>query len=317
VNRADAHPADHPEPECDEALRVLDLARPGESDAAAVARAEGHLVNCARCRAVVAARQRFDRQVARLLQDAEVPAAGVAQLRLKLAAARALRESREASQTVAAAAALVAPPAAAPRGTAPAATGSQPTSTQSPGSQTTGSQSTGVSQRRVWLKRIAAVVALVLLAWWSVWWQALPQTSFTRLVGALTQLDWSQRDWQLTRLAPLHRLQNGAEPRLPDEIETRQIALGPGALEVDRVQAAVFLFQFTRRGANQVQAALAVIPVKQVQDAHGRQRFLGVPPLVEGDLCAATWVEGDLAYVCCVKGNRSDLQELARPRPAA
>ena len=271
----------------------------------AVARAEGHLVNCASCREVVALRQQFDRQVARLMQDTAVPAAGLAQLRLKLAAARAQRDNRAASRPVpvpVAAAAFVSVPASASRGTAPWADGPP---------------SSSVTARRVWLKRGAALVALVLLAWLSVWWQALPQTSFQRLVGALTQLDWSQLDWKLTRLAPLHRLQNGAEPRLPDEIETRQIALDPGALEVDRVQAAVFLFQFNRRGANQVQAALAVIPVKQVRDANARQRFLAVPPLVEGDLCAATWVEGDLAYVCCVKGNRSDLQELARPRPAA
>jgi hypothetical protein len=307
VNRADSLPADHPEPECEEMLRVLDLARPGESDAAAVARAEGHLVNCASCREVVALRQQFDRQVARLLQDTAVPAAGLAQLRLKLAAARAQRENRAASRPVpvpvpVAAAAFVSVPASASRGTDPWADGPP---------------SSSITARRVWLQRGAALVALVLLAWLSVWWQALPQTSFQRLVGALTQLDWSQLDWKLTRLAPLHRLQNGAEPRLPDEIETRQIVLDPGALEVDRVQAAVFLFQFNRRGANQVQAALAVIPVKQVRDANARQRFLAVPPLVEGDLCAATWVEGDLAYVCCVKGNRSDLQELARPRPAA
>lgn len=302
MNRADLHP----EPECEEILRVLDLARPGESDAAAVARAEGHLVNCARCREVAAARHRFDRQVARLFQETEVPAAGMAQLRLKLAAARASHEHRStrdhtaASHPVTAAAALVSLPAGSSRGTP----------LEAPGDRATGT-------RRTWLRRLTALAALVLLASVSVWWPTLPQTSFSRVVGALTQLDWSQLDWKFTRLAPLQRLQNGAEPRLPDEIETSQIALGPGALEVDRVQAAVFLFQFTRRGANQVQAALAVIPVKQVRDANARQRFLGVPPLIEGDLCATTWVEGDLAYVCCVKGNRSDLQKLARPRPAA
>jgi hypothetical protein len=312
VNRADVHPAEPPEPECEEILRVLDLARPGESDAAAVARAEGHLVNCARCREVAAARHRFDRQVARLLQDTAVPAAGLAQLRLKLAAARPLHDSRlprdntAAAHPVAAAAALVSLPASPPRATA-----------ASLGDPATSAGSRSVSSRRTWLKRIAAVAALVLLASVSVRWPALPQTSFSRVVGALTQLDWSRLDGKFTRLAPLQRLQNGAEPRLPDEIETSQIALGPGTLEVDRVQAAVFLFQFTRRGANQVQAALAVIPVKQVRDANARQRFLAVPPLIEGDLCAATWVEGDLAYVCCVKGNRSDLQKLARPRPAA
>jgi hypothetical protein len=310
VNRADVHPADHPEPECEEILRVLDLARPGECDAVAVARAEGHLVNCARCREVVAARQRFDRQVARLFQETEIPEAGLAQLRLKLAAARAQSDPRPLQNT------------GFPRDNTAAARVSFPASTlrvnaSSLGEPAASAGSRAVNSRRTWLKRIAAVVALVLLACVPVWWSALPQTSFSRLVGALTQMDWSQLDWKFTRLAPLQRLQNGAEPRLPDEIETSQIALGPGTLEVDRVKAAVFLFQFTRRGANQVQAALAVIPVKQVRDANARQRFLGVPPLVEGDLCAATWVEGDLAYVCCVKGNRSDLQKLARPRPAA
>lgn len=315
MNRGDSPPSDpspvpgpHPDgaspAECATALRVLDLARPGEGDAAAVARAEGHLVNCPHCREVVAARLQFDRQVARLFEQTEVPATGLARLKLKLAAARPLRDSQPVShsvpQTLPSAAALVSVPAPAVRATPPAGRGD-----------------TAVSLRRVWMQRGAAVVALVLLAWLAVWWQALPQTSFSRLVGALTQLDWSQIDWKLNRLPPLNRLQNGSEPRLPDEIETRQIAIGPGTLEVDRVQAAVFLFQFNRRGARQVRAALAVIPVKQVRDANGQQRFLGVPPLVDGDLCATTWVEGDLAYVCCVKGNRSDLQELARPRPAA
>lgn len=348
MNRGDFPPSDrhppapgsHPEgeshPECAAALRVLDLARPGEGNPVAVARAEGHLVNCAHCREVVAARLQFDQRVAQLLDQTEVPVAGLARLKLKLAASRPAQDSQPVTfpnpHPVPAAAALVSRPVASGRAPALAVLAASATATPSIDPLATSSVATGpltigpfaigpnrtaFSSRRVWLKRGMAAVALLLLAWLSVWWQALPQTSFSRLVGALTQLDWSQLDWKFTRLAPLQTLQNGAEPRLPDEMETRQIAMGPGTLEVDRVQAAVFLFRFTRRGANQVQAALAVIPVKQVRDAHAHLRFLGVPPLVDGDLCATTWVEGDLAYVCCVKGNRSDLQELARPRPSA
>jgi hypothetical protein len=321
------HPGGESHPECVAALRVLDLARPGEGDAVAVARAEGHLVNCPHCREVVVARQQFDQRVAQLLDQTEVPVAGLARLKRKLAAARAPSDSQPVSHTIpppnarsvpaATAAALVSLPVPAGRAGGSAALAASAIAAPSNDRVSTSPHHTAVSRRRVWLQRGGAVVALLLLAWLSVWWQAQPQTSFSRLVGALAQLDWSQLDWKFTRLAPLQTLQNGAEPRLPDEIETRQIAMGPGTLEVDRVQAAVFLFRFTRRGANQVQAALAVIPVNQVRDANAHQRFLGVPPLVEGDLCATTWVEGDLAYVCCVKGNRSDLQELARPRPAA
>lgn len=309
---------------CDEALRVLDLARPGETDAAALARAEGHLVTCASCREVVAAREKFDRQVSRLVHETEVPPAGMALLRLRLAAARSDHEPESVS-------AETSSPVTIPERPQPTRTRSirtQPAASVTTASLLSSEQSTvpgdsairGVKppgNRRTWLRRVGVTALLALLALLSVWTQSLPRTSFSRLVGALAQLDWSHLDRQIARLSPMSRLQDGSVPRLPDEIETRQIAMAPGTLEVDRVQAAVFVFQFTRRGANQVQAALAVIPVGQVQDANARQRFLGVPPLVDGDLCATTWVEGDLAYVCCVKGNRSDLQELARPRPSA
>ena len=305
---------------CEEALRVLDLARPGETDPAALARAEGHLVTCDHCREVVTARHQFDRQVARLLHETEVPQSGMALLRLRLAAARVVPETESvpAASPAPVTASAESEPISPPVG--PTRSGwSQPQKTVAAALGSSGSTTSG--SRRTWLRRGAAMALLALLALLSVWSQSLPRTSFSRLVGALTQLDWSRLDWQFARLSPMSRLQDGSTPRLPDEIETRHIALTPGTLpgtlEVDRVQAAVFVFQFTRRGANQVQAALAVIPVRQVQDANARQRFLGVPPLIDGDLCAATWVEGDLAYVCCVKGNRSDLQELARPRPSA
>ena len=320
---------------CDEALRVLDLARPGETDAAALARAEGHLVTCASCREVVAAREKFDRQVSRLVHETEVPPAGMALLRLRLAAARVAHEPESVSAanswplTIPERPQPVSTPPDSPQTLPAPTTRTQPmapvavaAALMSSGMPTVAADAAARGakspvSRRTWLRRGAATALLALLALLSVWTQSLPRTSFSRLVGALAQLDWSHLDRQIARLSPISRLQDGSEPRLPDEIETRQIAMAPGTLEVDQVQAAVFVFQFTRRGANQVQAALAVIPVGQVQDANARQRFLGVPPLVDGDLCAATWVEGDLAYVCCVKGNRSDLQELARPRPSA
>ncbi|MFN5298270.1 MAG: hypothetical protein ACK5HA_08230, partial [Planctomycetaceae bacterium] len=44
---------------------------------------------------------------------------------------------------------------------------------------------------------------------------------------------------------------------------------------------------------------------------------LATPPATAPGLCATSWVEGRLAFVCCVRGTSSDLLRLARPKPAA
>jgi hypothetical protein len=80
---------------------------------------------------------------------------------------------------------------------------------------------------------------------------------------------------------------------------------------------AVFFFESRRPGSKRVEAALAVLPVEQLAGGHRLGGFLATPPATAPGLCATSWVEGRLAFVCCVRGTSSDLLRLARPKPAA
>lgn len=162
--------------------------------------------------------------------------------------------------------------------------------------------------RRRW--GAASLVALLLVAGWWAW--TPPQVPWQAVLARLAELDW-----RAPGLRPFTHWSAAATPQLPVEMETVQIQSAPFSLPVERVEVAVFFFESRRPGSKRVEAALAVLPVEQLAGGHRLGGFLATPPATAPGLCATSWVEGRLAFVCCVRGTSSDLLRLARPKPAA
>lgn len=284
--------------DCRTALVFLDTCRPGESDPQQLVQAERHLADCQTCRQIHFERQRFDQHVSRLMVAVEVPADGISRLKQRLADELAVssKETADASKQVADGDSV-----------------SDRSSEARPDVVPTDSvrRSRLLTRRRMlqWGGVIAVcVLALVLVQQWL----RLPQTSFSEVVAAVGALNWRNSD-----LPTCERLQDRTEPHLPDQIHTDQIRSAPRELQVANVRGAVFFFSFGRRGAKPVEAALTVLPARQLADVPEGVGFLSTNPIVSGDLCVTAWIEQGVAYICCVRGTSSDLRELAVRRPSA
>lgn len=304
--------------DCATALRICDLARPGDTDSTLLSFALGHLEYCSNCRHVVRERERFDFRVASFCREIVPPVDGRERLlQLLSATADASPADGHGSLEIGASDWGASDRGVSDRGVTDRAASASVPAVPGPREVSSGDHSHATkTTRRPSRRRVlqAAVAAMFLLgtAGTALWFNQLPATSVDQILAALGVMDWRE-----SGQPELLVLQNGQAVRLPEEMKTSAIQGAPRLLAVERVQTAVFFFQFSRHGARRVQAALAAVPVSQLSPALNQRRFLATAPVVVGDLCATTWVEGNTAYVCCVRGTPSDLQELALPRPAA
>lgn len=269
------------DPECERARTVLEFDRPGEPAETSVDLAREHVARCTACRDALQQQTLFDGRVAGLIRGTRPPAASRERL---LAALTPSPRSPLASQ--------------------PAAMASN--------------HGDAINRRRAPVRRrmLQAVAALALVCLISaaavLTLRSLPTTELRQLMAVLVSIDWSAERWPV-----IDRLQDGRKPPLPTTMDTRRISGEARGVMVEQVQAAVFFFQVRRRGTT-VHAALVVVPARQLLDSAGAVTFLADRPAQLGELCATSWVEGDVAYVCCVRGNGSDLERLRVPAsPAA
>lgn len=301
-----------------------------------LAQARQHTARCPDCQLWLSDQRRFDRQVGELLRATPVPVEGperlLRQLRLRERALRlaplpqtavlpvdtGVRSRADASlpsdapQSSLVGGGVPVEPSGLPvlRASEPLGPGAG-ASVLPPSNSATGGPTSGNGRRRRRQVAVAAVVALLLctLGWW-IW--TPPQVGGAEVFARLAQLDW-----RAPALRPFAGWASRVAPRLPAEMETAQIQSAPWELPVERVEVAVFFFESRRPGAKQVQAALAILPVEHLLGGHRLGGFLSTPPETAAGLTATTWVEGRLAFVCCVRGTNSDLMRLARPKPAA
>jgi hypothetical protein len=279
-------------PDCSAARQTLELARPGETDAAVLAGATRHAESCPACRAAVRRQERLDTKIGALCRDVPVPDGLRERLLASLEPANDERPTLEESI---------------------AATGSAETETETEAAAptlmpvgATGPAVLVVATRQRLLKRVAAAVACTLVAGMGVWYavrSARPTLDLSDLVAEAIA----------DELMPegLPDYTGPAALRVPDSMETRYLVDSPRQLATP--QAAVYFFRMRTPGGRLVEGRLLVVPYRLLVNPPIAASFLAGSAYYPGHgYCASTWFEGELVYVCLAKGGEDDLRRLRR-----
>ncbi|MSR58337.1 MAG: hypothetical protein EXS05_11785 [Planctomycetaceae bacterium] len=262
----------HNRADCRAARRVLEWARPGETEALPLAASNRHVESCPDCRAALERNRQLDLKIGRLCRDVPLPAdlqsRLLAALQIPSDAAATDRVSKDGPMSVEVAAASV---------------------KHGP-------------QNRLWLRHsvLAAACVFVVLGAWFVIRPPRPTLNLDELTAQVIELVDPQA---------LPEFAVGDVPPPPRSMDTRFLRIPPKRLPGD--SAALYCFRFKTPRGRIIEGRLLAVPVAQLKNAPTSSSFLGRPAvyLAQG-FCSSQWAEGGYAYVCLLKGGESDLNRL-------
>jgi hypothetical protein len=273
---------------CLTARQTLELARPGEPEAAGADEAARHVSGCPACQRAFRRQEEFDQRIGTMLRGTPVPAGLKDRLLASLEAIARAEILVKADGVPSPATGLHSPPVAR---LAPA-------------------KASAVGSRRRWLGAISLAIAGCVMVGlgWSLWPrpQLMERDGVTNLL-VINDLDPSH-------LPELTQFANGLAPKVPATMITRGLGL---PRRLGNMDVAVYFFTLRNRRGAALAGRLAVIPKRLVKldDVPTAASFLAGPPEYKPGFCTTAWIEGDFVYVCCLAGGESELHLLIPKRP--
>lgn len=249
-----------------------------EVAAAEMVAAREHLDGCPRCRDAFHAMQERDRQIARAMRDVLVPEG----LRDRLLEALAIR-STDAVQ-------------AGPQ---------HPATTQPEETPRT------LPRRRLFRSAAAIAAAIALATGIGIWWLSRGPEQFT---VAEWNADAAMEDEQLASLEPFDNSFGALSPAswagAPVSFSKPRGIAHP---KIEGHVAAAYAFRLQTRGGPPITGIIVAIPKSRISSPPASTRFEFRPPRAytdAGGVVMVAWTEGDLVYVCGVRGGAQQAQLL-------
>ena len=282
--------------DCLTARHDLECVRPGSDDEAIpeLAPAAAHVQSCPACQAVLQQQRRIDRQIGAMCRDVPVPAG----LKNRIFAALEHAAVEGVSQPVP---------------SWPATAQPEP-DRRSSGRRDLGRRDLG---RRAVLRVFVTVAACLAVCAFVGQWILRP--AGPRLLVESVE-ETTRRDFGSSASLPLFTgdLVAGVSPQLPRRMDIpRSLAkASPQLMMVDGQRAAAYFFSFGNRNVSErrsrlLDGCLVVVPRSVLKGLPAQDRQLS-EYRYNGELVTTTWFEGNLAYVCFVRGGASDLDQLFR-----
>ena len=256
---------------CLTARQTMELARPDESDGAAIDEAAQHVKSCPTCQTTVRRREQFDTRIGELCRDVPVPAG--------------LKERLLTGIEATGFPAVVSPVVVSHVVVRPV--------------------KPKAGSRRRWLAASLSAVLCLVAATGS--WLLLPHPplkSLDEIAGSV--LSGAIKSDELPEFT---QFTGGLALRAPATMMAPR-GMPPARRLVDSQlgdrEVAIYFFTFRGPRGRMLTGRLAVVPAASVKDVPAALSFPG-PTLYKSGFCTTAWVEGGFVYLCCVNGGEAEL----------